>query len=69
MRERLILGLQKREMKQGLDNAAAIAFGNLFCEKKPIDWCATQNRDPTALLVIKLYCEQKLSVKTYQLMN
>ena len=39
---------------EGLDSAAAIAFGNLLCEKKPIDWCEAQSRDPTARLVIKL---------------
>ena len=27
------------ENDEGLDSAAAIAFGNLLCEKKPIDWC------------------------------
>ena len=27
------------ENNEGLDSAAAIAFGNLLCEKKPIDWC------------------------------
>ena len=26
------------ESDKGLDSAAAIAFGNLLCEKKPIDW-------------------------------
>ena len=39
---------------KGLDSAAAIAFGNLLCEKKPIDWCEAQSCDPTARLVIKL---------------
>ena len=42
------------ENDEGLDSAAAIAFGNLRCEKKPIDWCEAQSRDPTARLVIKL---------------
>ena len=42
------------ENDEGLDIAAAIAFGNLLCEKKPIDWCEAQSRDPTARLVIKL---------------
>ena len=44
------------ENGEGLDSAAAIAFGNLLpvCEKKPIDWCEAQSRDPTARLVIKL---------------
>ena len=37
-----------------LDSAAAIAFGNLLCEKKPIDLCEAQSRDPTARLVIEL---------------
>ena len=27
------------ENDEGLESAAAIAFGNLPCEKKPIDWC------------------------------
>ena len=27
------------ENDEGLDSAAAIAFGNLLCEKKPIDCC------------------------------
>ena len=31
-----------------------MAFGNLLCEKKPIDWCKAHSRDPTARLVIKL---------------
>ena len=39
---------------ESLNRAAAIAFGNLLCEKKPIDWCETPSRDPTARLVIKL---------------
>ena len=39
---------------EGLDSAVAIAFGNLLCEKKPIDWCEVQSRDPTPRLVIKL---------------
>ena len=30
---------QSHENDEGLDSAAAIAFGNLLCEKKPIDWC------------------------------
>ena len=42
------------ENNKGLDSAAAIAFGNLLCEKKPIDWCEAQSRNPTARLVIKL---------------
>ena len=42
------------ENDEGLDSAAAIAFGNLLCEKKPIDWCEAQSRDTTARLVIKL---------------
>ena len=42
------------ENDEGLDSAAAIAFGNLLCEKKPIDWCEAQSRDPTARLVINL---------------
>ena len=42
------------ENDEGLDSAAAIAFGNLLCEKKPMDWCEAQSRDPTARLVIKL---------------
>ena len=42
------------ENDDGLDSAAAIAFGNLPCEKKTIDWCETQSRDPAARLVIKL---------------
>ena len=42
------------ENDKGLNRAAAIAFGNLLCEKKPIDWCEAQSRDPTARLVIKL---------------
>ena len=42
------------ENDEGLDSAAAIAFGNLLCEKKPIDWCEAQSRNPTACLVIKL---------------
>ena len=42
------------ENDEGLDSAAAIAFGNLLCEKKPIGWCEAQSRDPTARLVIKL---------------
>ena len=42
------------ENDRGLNNAAAIAFGNLLCQKKPIDWCEAQSRDPTAHLVIKL---------------
>ena len=42
------------EDDEGLDSAAAIAFGNLLCEKKPIDWCEAHSRDPTARLVIKL---------------
>ena len=42
------------ENDERLDNAAAITFGNLLCEKKPIDWCEAQSRDPTARLVIKL---------------
>ena len=27
------------ENDEGLDSAAAVAFGSLLCEKKPIDWC------------------------------
>ena len=42
------------ENDKGLDSAAAVAFGNLLCEKIPIDWCEAQSRDPTARLVIKL---------------
>ena len=42
------------ENDEGLDSAATIAFGNLLCEKKPIDWCEAQSRDTTARLVIKL---------------
>ena len=42
------------EDDEGLDSAAAIAFGNLLCDKKPIDWREAQSRDPTARLVIKL---------------
>ena len=42
------------ENDEGLDSTAAIAFGNLLCEKKPIDWCEAQSRDPLARLVIKL---------------
>ena len=42
------------ESDEGLDSAAAIAFGNLLCEKKPIDWCEAQSRNTTARLVIKL---------------
>ena len=42
------------ENDEGLGSAAAIAFGNLLCEKKPIDWCEAQSRDTTARLVIKL---------------
>ena len=42
------------ENDEGLDSAAVIAFGNLPCEKKPIDWCEAQSRDPTARPVIKL---------------
>ena len=41
------------ENDEGLDSAAAMAFGNLLCEKKPIDWCEAQSRNPTARLVIK----------------
>ena len=39
---------------ESLDSTAAIAFVNLLCEKKPIDWCEAQSRDPTARLVINL---------------
>ena len=49
----------RNEEDEGLDSAAAIAFGNLLCEKKPIDWCEAQSVDLTARLVIKL-----LRVKT-----
>ena len=42
------------ENDEGLDSAAAIAFGNLLCEKKPIEWCEAQSRDTAARLVIKL---------------
>ena len=42
------------ENDEGLDSAAAIAFGNLLREKKPIDWSEAQSRDTTACLVIKL---------------
>ena len=42
------------ENDEGLYSAVAIAFGNLLCEKKPIDWCEAQSRNPTARLVIKL---------------
>ena len=42
------------ENDEWLDSAVAIAFGNLLCEKKPIDWCEAQSRDPTTRLVIKL---------------
>ena len=42
------------ENDEGLDSAVAVAFGNLLCEKKPIDWCEAQSRDTTARLVIKL---------------
>ena len=42
------------ENDEGLDSAAAIAFGSLLCQKKPIDWCEAQNRDPTDRLAIKL---------------
>ena len=42
------------ENDEVLDRAAAIAFGNLLCEKKSIDWCEAQSRGPTARLVIKL---------------
>ena len=44
----------RNENDEGLDSAAAIAFGNLLCEKKLIDWCEAQSRDPTARLVTKL---------------
>ena len=30
---------QRHENDEGLDSAAAIAYGNLLREKKPIDWC------------------------------
>ena len=43
------------EHDQWLDNAAAIAFGNLLYQKKPIDWCEAQSRYPTVRLVIKLH--------------
>ena len=49
----------------GLDSAVALAFGNLLCEEKAIDWCAAQKRDPTASLVIS-YFGRKLSGKVYQ---
>ena len=42
------------ENDEGLDSPAAIAFGNLLCENKSIDWCEAQSRDTTARLVIKL---------------
>ena len=42
------------ETNEGLDSAAAIAFDNLLCEKKPVDWWEAQSRTPTARLVIKL---------------
>ena len=42
------------ENDEGLDSTSAIAFGNLLCEKKPIDWCEAQSRDPPARLVTKL---------------
>ena len=46
---------RRDEDDEGLDSAAAIiAFGNLLCEKKPIDWYEALNRDSTARLVIKL---------------
>ena len=34
------------EKDKGLDSAAPIAFGNLLCKKKPIDWCEAQSRHP-----------------------
>ena len=42
------------ENNEGLDSAAAIAFGKLLCGKKLIDWCEAQSRDTTARLVTKL---------------
>ena len=42
------------ENDEGLDSAAAIAFGNLLREKKAIDWCEAQSRNATARLIIKL---------------
>ena len=42
------------ENDEGLDSAAAIAFGKLLCGKKLIDCCEAQSRDTTARLVIKL---------------
>ena len=53
------------ENDEGLDNAAAIAYCNLLCEKRPIDWCAARSRYPTARLVIS-YFGRKLSGKTCQ---
>ena len=44
----------RRKNDEGLDSAAAITFSNLLRERKPIDWCEAQSRDPTARLVIKL---------------
>ena len=38
------------ETDEGLDSAAAIAFGNLLCEKKSFNWCEAQSRDTTACL-------------------
>ena len=40
------------ENDEDLDSTAAIAFGNLQWEKKPIEWCEAQSRDPTARIVI-----------------
>ena len=46
------------ENDEGLDSAATIAFGNLLCEKKQIDWCEAQSRDSTARLVVMLLREK-----------
>ena len=46
------------ESDEGLDSAAAIAVGNLVCEKKPVDWCEAQSRNTTARQVIKLLREK-----------
>ena len=43
-----------RRKRRRVGQCGAIAFGNLLCEKKPIDWCEAQSRDTTARLVMKL---------------